>query len=308
MTVNKQILREIKRFLLYLFWLIVGSYIIIGLFSIIYRFKGISDSLKYSIEIFIGTTDINNQTYITSLVEIVVKYIFSVTFIAGCLTKFIEPINPVTTSRFFIYDEKAGEIKFRYWIILPYGEHLYNLHMRLFVITDDEQNAGEGSLDKYRHFIIENNVLELARGVRVAKLLKSDKDYPRILVDLLNSDDKRELCFIVTATTEKGRRINYIRKYTKNDLIKGCEFVSIRSTDFYPELKKKLFFRYHYFDKLFVKDDSDDNAKTNLLRANYPQAKKAILSEREIKVKKYGNIRYILKDLYSEFISWYLNS
>ena len=128
------------------------------------------------------------------------------------------------------------------------------------------------------------------------------------MVDLLNSDDKRELCFIVTATTEKGRRINYIRKYTKNDLIKGCEFVSIRSTDFYPELKKKLFFRYHYFDKLFVKDDSDDNAKTNLLRANYPQAKKAILSEREIKVKKYGNIRYILKDLYSEFISWYLNS
>ena len=155
--------------------------------------------------------------------------------------------------------------------------------MRLFAITDDEQNAGEGSLDRYRHFIIENNVLELTRGVRVAKLLKSDKDYPRILVDLLNSDDKRELCFIVTATTEKGRRINYIRKYTKNDL-------------------------YHYFDKLFVKDDSDDNAKTNLLRANYPQAKKAILSEREIKVKRYGNIRYILKDLYSEFISWYLNS
>lgn len=306
MTINKQILRKIKRFLLYPFWLIIGSGIIIAFFSILYHFAGISNPIKYSFELFVGIVTINNKTYLISLTETVVKYIFSMTFIAEFLTKFIEPINPIATSKFFIYDENTNEIKFRYWIMLPSDENLYDLHIRVFAITESEKTAGEGSLNKY-NFILEDNTLEIARGVRVAKLLKSDKDYPRILINVLNSNNKKELYFIITATTEKGKRINYTRKYTKNDLIKNCEFVSIRSTSFYPELKEKLFFRYHHFDKLFVADDSNDNKKTISLRSNYPLAKKDILLESEIKVKKYGNKRYILKDLYSEFISWYLN-
>lgn len=307
MTINKQILRKIKRFLLYPFWLIVGSFTIIAFFSVLYHFVGIFKPVKYSFELFIGITSINNKVYLISLAEIVVKYIFSMTFIAEFLTKFIEPINPITTSKFFIYDENANEIKFRYWIMLPSDENLYDIHIRAVVITEDEKVEGNSALSRYMNFILEDNLLEVARGVRTARLLKSDKDYPRILIDSLNSNAEKNLYFIITATSEKGRRINYMRKYSKNDLIVNCEFVSIRSTSFYPELKEKLFFRYHYFDKLFVQDDSDDKAKTNSLKSNYPLAKKDILLESEIKVKKYGNKRCILKDLYSEFISWYLN-
>lgn len=306
MSISVHILKKVKRFLMYPLWLIIGSGVVVMLFSLLYYLLDAPNPIKYSLNLYIGSASIMDSVYVVSVIEIVAKYIFSVTFIAEFLTKFIEPINPIVTSKFFIYDEIESEIKFRYWIVLPNDQHLYNIHIRIFTITEQEKTSGEGSLNNYSKFILEDSSLEMARGVRTAKLVKSDDDYPRILFELLNSNEDKSLYLMISAITEKGKRINYTRKYSKDNLIKNCEFVPIRSTSFYPELKRKVFFRYHYFDKLYIPSDAD-NKKTVSLSNNFPQAKNAILTEDEVKTKKYGTKKHVLNDLYSEVISWYLN-
>lgn len=305
MSINKQIFKKIKRLFLYPFWLIIGSSVIIAIFSWLYYKANISEPLKYSLDVYIGNVSIDSTVYSITITEIIIKYIFSMTFIAEYLIKFIEPINPIVSSEFFIYDENTNELKFRYWIMLPNNEFLYNLHMRVLALSEKEKTSGEGVLDNYSSFVLKDSTLEMARGVRIAKLVKSDKDYPQMLLEILKTNKEKSLYFIISATTENGKIINYVKEYNKNDLLRNCEFVPIRSTSFYPELESKLFFRYHHFDKACLNNDLKNNVL--LSKDNYLQDTKYFMTEKEIKVKKYGSRKYMLKDLYSEIISWYLN-
>ena len=304
MTITKQILKKLKNFLLFPVFLIIGSSTIVLIFALIYYQLGIINSLQYSIDVFVGYAKIKNEIYALTIAEIVIKYIFSVSFIGKFLLKFLEPLNPIAASNYFIYDEIHNIIRFRYWIMLPANKFLYDIHIRAIVVNEKEKTNGINALPK--KFILDDNLLEVARGVREVTLSKGTNDYPQILLDMLKTSDK-SLCIIISATTENGKRLNYMKQYKIDNMVKNCEFVSIRSTSFYPELGGKAFFRYQHFDKLYIKNDSDDNKRTITLKKDFPSAKDHILLESEFKIKQYGNRRIVIKDLYSEIISWYLN-
>ena len=304
MAITKQILKKLKNSLLFPILLITGSSAIVLIFAVIYYQLGIAKSLEYSIEIFIGYAKIKNEIYALSIAEIIIKYVFSVTFIGKFLLKFLEPLNPIAASDYFIYDELHNLIRFRYWIMLPENNFLYDIHIRAIAMTGKEKTKGINALSN--KFVLDDNLLEIARGVREVTLSNGTQDYPRILLDMLKPNGK-SVYLIISATTENGKRLNYMKKYRINNMVKNCDFVSIRSTSFYPELEEKLFFRYQHFDKLYIKHDTDDNQKTIALKQEFPFAKDDILQESEFKIKQYGNKKTIIKDLYSEIISWYLN-
>ena len=93
-------------------------------------------------------------------------------------------------------------------------------------------------------------------------------------------------------------------------MLKNCDFVSIRSTTFFKRLYhsnplQKPFFRYEYFDKVYVPNDNDCK-KTNILKQKYPHARNDILTKKEFQVEQYTK-GHRLKDLYSQIASRFLN-
>ncbi len=307
MTITKQILKKVKRLLMYPVLLFTGAFGIVCIFGVIYYVLEVPEPFFYSMQLFLDNViqrDSVNNIYFISITEVAVKYLFSLIFTAGYLSKFLQPLNPIVTPKYFIYDEASGEIKFRYWIMLSGNEFLYDLHIRVAVMDDDEKTMGTGSIGANSDLMIEANRLELARGVREARVVKRDVDYPKMLIKDLGNG--KNFYFMITATTENGKRIYHTKKYTKKDLVKNCDYVPIRSTSFYKEGEGRLFFRYHHFDMLYVRGDTDLK-RTNALKKAYPCANKNILSQDDIKVGQYGRRGYVLKDLCSEIISWYLN-
>ena len=143
----RQVCKKVKAIYLYLIYYFLCSSIIIVLFGWIYSTKNILNPWQISFEIFWG---IENHKLSSILYEIyaerIINDLFSLIFAGTILIHFLEPINPILFSNYVAYDTVDRNMAFRYWIMLPKNQYLYNVKIRLFFTDYESHQQGVNRL------------------------------------------------------------------------------------------------------------------------------------------------------------------
>ena len=94
MQILKQLHRKVIRLAEYFLVYLIGAFLIVGVFSLIYDRLGISAPLDVSVDIFFGLENIAKVPKYIHLSQIVVQNIFFVAWIGTFLSSLLRPLNP----------------------------------------------------------------------------------------------------------------------------------------------------------------------------------------------------------------------
>lgn len=332
-----QIGKKIKAIFLYLLYYCLGSLIAVTIFAWIYSLKGIINSWQISFEIFwtIENYKIDEIIYWT-YAERIMNDLFSVILVGTVLAHLLKPLNPILFANYVAYDTVDRKMVFKYWIMLPKDQYLYDTRIKLFLADYETHQQGINKISPVWE-VNENEDrlnLNMARGIRFVELTeKESSDLMKSIENLYNKHVDEEgkyvggeivIDFSIRGTDESGTTYHNWHKYKLDDILLGYRYVPMQrhsyySRDFYREVYlndeekrnlnasedfyqsgKKEFFRYQHFDKVYRLKSS---AKSEKAEKNHD-----VLSENQIKHGQYRGLHQLILDLLS-FITWfYLDS
>lgn len=326
-----QLCKKIKSLLQYLFCYLLGAVAIIAVFSGIYFQYGIDDSLGKSIKTFWAMENTLPESVIFWVYcEKIVRDLFSFVLVGYVFLKYLAPINPILFSKYIAYDTVDRKMQFRYWIMLPKGQYLYDIRIRLMLTNYESYQKGVNRLDSLWQMDEDKLELEQARGIRFVELTEQES---ADLIGHINAIKEKHMdewgkptgdyyiALSIRGSNESGVTYYGWHSYHLEDVLFGYRYVPLQrhqyaSEDFYREKNmndeelrkinlsedfyregKKEFFRYQHFNKVYRLDKSLYSLKAD--------KNKDVLSKEQIIHGQYKGIRQLVLDLMS-FSVWYV--
>lgn len=131
----------------YIVYYLMISFVIILMFTVLFKIMDVENPFRYSINIFGGILEkFPDKLYSLGICEVIVSNLFNIIIATSVLIKFLKPLNPLFVSKYFVNNTKTKRFMFRYWVLLLEGKFLYNTTLRLFVTTADAHQAGVNAL------------------------------------------------------------------------------------------------------------------------------------------------------------------
>lgn len=247
----QQFKKRVWRLIKYTFIYTAIAVLIIFIFSTIYYILGIENPYQMSEDIFwgIAATPLLESIRYIGILQIVVKDTFFIVWVGSLLSKFLTPLNPLFFSKYVVFCD--GCFKFRYWIMLPAHNFLYDIHIRVFLSDGPLYNGGVNRLQAEWELKDPNiQHIDLARGVHFVSLSKGDSD---LLLSKINKIEHKRgdarLIIMIHGHNQNGLMFRGQHSYnTEKYLKKGYRYVSIRQSECVDVVNSFL------SDKLFVKD------------------------------------------------------
>lgn len=332
----QRLLGKIKLLSKYIFFYLLGAVLIISFFGEIYLLYNVKNAFEYSWQIFwLIENNVSKDIKIWFYIERIANSLFSLIIVGNILTKFLSPLNPILFSKYVTYDTVDRIFTFKYWIMLPKNQYLYNVKIKLFLAEYEAHQRGVNKIQS-KWQLNTNNLLDLARGIRFIELSEEAScDLVKNIDSMLQKYEKDDngnykwgIDLFIDGVSETGVNYHGHVKYKMKDILIGYKNVpmqrhSYASEDFYREYHlsqeekermecskdfydsgKKEFFRYQHFDKVYKLLNSA------IYEEGQNEAEKAgdVLTRQQIEYGQYGGIKQLLIDLMS-FITWfYLDS
>lgn len=261
----QQLKKRVWRLIKYAFVYTAIAILIIFSFSTIYYMLGIENPYQMSEDIFwgIAATPLLESIRYIGILQIVVKDTFFIVWIGSLLSKFLTPLNPLFFSKYVVFCD--GCFKFRYWIMLPAHNFLYDIHIRVFLSDGPLYNGGVNRLQADWE-LKDSNIqhIDLARGVHFVSLSKEDS---YLLLSKINKIERKggdaRLIIMIHGHNQNGLMFRGQHSYsTEKHLKKGYRYVSIRQSECVdvvnsilcdnPFVKDNKLIRYQNFDKIYM--------------------------------------------------------
>ena len=327
-----QVGKRIKSIILYLIYYFLSSIFVTAVFAWIYSIRGIGNPIEVSFEVFWGLDSHWNSNIIKWIyVEKIVNNLFSIILVGSVLTRFLEPINPILFGKYVVYDTVDKKFSFRYWIMLPKGQYLYDVKIKLLLTEYETHQRGINKLNSSWEMNSDNLQLDLARGIGFLELTVNESS------DLIKAINK--MCYKYAASngrsfggefgvdlsirgnSENGTTYHGWCRYKKEDILLGYRHVpmqrhsydtedfyreqyfseeerkSIRASEDFYRAGKKEFFRYQHFDKVY--------RLANSARAKKAEEQRDILTKKQI-IHGQHSIPYQLILDFISFIAWFI--
>lgn len=305
--------KKIHYALLYLLYYLAASAFIILLFGLFYYFNNVCSPWKLSLEVFWGSEEsILPEVYCFIFAEKIINDLFALIFVGKILEKFLKPINPIITSKYAIYDTVKMKFSFRYWIMLSRFEYLYDVKIRVLLTEYETHQRGINQLKPLWELKSDDiQSLDQIRGIRYIELSAEDSQ------ELINTVQKYpnkswRIDVSIRGNNENGTTYYKWHRYQPKAILIGYRFIPLQrheyesdyffSTDPYKtdddisNFKKREFFRYHYFDKVYQLPYS--------ISFTDKKIRKDILTQNQICRKPFKGISHWGLDTYN-LITWY---
>lgn len=328
-----QIQKKMKFLMQYLFFYLLGTFLIVYIFALLYIQKGVTSPFRLSFEIFWSIESEYPELIKTiAYCETIAYDLFSIILVGTVLVRLLQPLNPIQFSNYIVYDTVDRKMTFRYWIMLPKGKYLYDVKLKILLTDYESHQTGINQLETF--WEPDNNKMNLdqIRGIRFVELNEKESSDLIILIERMiqkHINDKGEYIggncavdFSIRGTSENGTTYYGWHRYKLEEILLGYRYVPLQrhtyaSEDFYRieprgdkgginaskdfyEKGKKEFFRYQHFDKVY--------RLPNSAFSSLAQKRGDILSKEQILHGQYSGIKQLLLDLISFGVWFYLDS
>lgn len=313
MQIQRQLGRKTIRLVKYIMIYLLAALIIISLFSFVYLKLGVPSPFVVSTNIFFG---LENNIYVPRAIhlsQLTAQNILFVTWISTSLASLLKPLNPLFFSKYIVYIH--GKYKFRYWIMLPEGHFLYNVHIRIFLSNGALFNGGANKIEGIWQLNSDIQDIDLARGVRYVVLSKSDSQRINSEIKKLKDPEKASVYFtiMIQGSNENGMTFFAQKRYPLAYLKNDYDFVSIRQPEYLAAAKKMGYktsvsedptlIRYHNFDKIYKASPS--SGKTP--RVSSADKKDIFIPKQMVEGQYPHTIRQSLLDFIDYMITFFLD-
>lgn len=293
MLIWNKLLRRFKNVLSYFVLLVVSFLSLILVFSVIYLYNGIENPLLVSFNVFFDMeidAYLYSFAYGTIIFEKIFKELFIAIFLGKVISQFLDKDNPIFFSKYVTYDERENAFHFRFWIMLPAGQFLYNSTINISLLTQKDVHKAVNRTNSTLNIKPDETNFQQLRGVWEVKVSSQSPSSPREIINELRKNPELKIRVIFKGVSEKGEILHSVNFYTLDCILENCAFVSIRSSTFLPG-EKKNFFRYQNFNKVYIPTDkSPEYRQTNTLKEKHGFAQKDILTYEETMKRKYCGV------------------
>ena len=229
MYIVKQVCKRLIRLTIFILIYLLSALVLIGIFSAIYLFVNVPDPWIVSESVFwqVEYPDFAPRNIV--IMQIVVKDMLFVIWLGTLLAKLLQPVNPIVFPSYIVCTNQ--QYKFRYWIMLPAHQFLYDINIRILLSEKTFYNGGINRIHPLWELDSEIQNLNYARGVRFVLLSKEDSQslYTAMKKQYAKNKQPLFLTILIRGCNNSGNLFYNRRTYRVNgQILSGYDFASIR--------------------------------------------------------------------------------
>ena len=202
---------------------LIVSVSIVYLFKLLYNVSNLKVSFWDSAKVYFGVaySEPIVEKDILVLLEIISRDLFSILVVGVTISNLLVPQNPIEISEIGIY--RHQRIQFRYWIMLPPHEFLYDACIRIALVRKSELDRDDGKLVRFPEDE-ETEELRLIRGVRTVTLTPK---FSTAIINKLHNGRAYKVFVIITGNLNNGRRYYAYKTYETETILCGYRYVPV---------------------------------------------------------------------------------